>query len=440
MTVLTERQKCTLLWEGNWREAGYTGPRKASLAFCRFYAGCSSWTTPDDLAQQVDGCYRLSGLYSSRWDQPIRPDGITHGQAVIKQAISGILKREEKKQRVAQFIKSSRKDVVKASKEPRHRLFQLYSIQELLAIKEPTWLLDRLISPKSLGMLYGPPGAGKTFVVLDLLFSVVKGQPWLGKKVLRPLRVAYGIGEGQLGLRQRLKSALDLYPLSPEEENRFVVMVDLPQLFEGDRHDGYKAFLRSCRSKLRGFDLLVLDTMHLATAGANENSAQDASKIIQACQTITKELGCAVILVHHSTKDSKTDRGSSAFRGAMDFVFEVNEASGVRRLSHRKSKDSELTGSFSFTLQSVRESCFVEWNGSWKEQPQQERSPKRQEILDALSESDGAMSRKDLEEATDISTSHLKRLLSALTKEGFILCEKRLQGSKKEIFYYSLPE
>src|SRR5262249_7475506 len=72
-----------------------------------------------------------------------------------------------------------------------------------LTTAAPDWLVDRLLVAGSLGLLYGPPAAGKSLLALDWACSIATGEPWLGRPV-RPGPVLYVAAEGSAGLGVRV--------------------------------------------------------------------------------------------------------------------------------------------------------------------------------------------------------------------------------------------
>jgi RecA-family ATPase len=65
--------------------------------------------------------------------------------------------------------------------------------------------------------------------------------------------------------------------------------------------------------------LLIIDTAARAMAGGNENAAEDMGVLIKNIDLIRQEIGCFVLLIHHSGMDStKGVRVHSPLRGAID--------------------------------------------------------------------------------------------------------------------------
>ncbi len=112
-------------------------------------------------------------------------------------------------------------------------------------------------------------------------------------------------------------------------------------------------------------DLLIIDTLHTATVGADENSAQHMGKVLHSCRLAINKLGCAVLLVHHTNKSGLSERGSVALRCGSDFVIKIekipdNDTHAV--MSCEKLKDGERWANQNFSLQPQLESVYVSWN------------------------------------------------------------------------------
>ena len=67
-------------------------------------------------------------------------------------------------------------------------------------------ILDPILTTKSLAMLYGPRGLGKTFVALGIAWPAAAGESFLGWRASRPHRVLYIDGEmAAIDMQQRLR-------------------------------------------------------------------------------------------------------------------------------------------------------------------------------------------------------------------------------------------
>ena len=230
--------------------------------------------------------------------------------------------------------------------EPAMDLMPVMTVDDLENMPQPKWLLDYRL-PEGQTWMYGEPGVGKTFVVLDWAATVAAN----GSKVL------YFIGEGVKGFSKRVlawKRAHDTANL-----DGFFVVPQAPQLL--DRH-GSEEFLETV--KKYSPELVVVDTFARAAVGADENSAKDVGRFIAQLDRAFRSFGTSSLVIHHSNKYGGSERGSGAIRGAADATWEV-----VKDTSHaglntvqvlcRKMKDAEPPRPLLAQLRPFDESAVV---------------------------------------------------------------------------------
>ena len=129
----------------------------------------------------------------------------------------------------------------------------------------------------------------------------------------------------------------------------------------GSRHgldlntpQGYQKTVDAIRGLPNMPEIIVVDTLHRFLDG-DENSAQDAKTMLDACAALINEFGCSVILVHHTGVNAEAQhraRGSSAWRGALDIEISVIPGDTIE-INQRKSKDAEEAQSVFVELQPV---------------------------------------------------------------------------------------
>lgn len=214
-----------------------------------------------------------------------------------------------------------------------------------------SWLVKRWIQDNALVMVHGPSGGGKTFVVLDWCLRIASDiQDWCGHKV-RPGNVVYLAGEGHHGLRGRI--AAWKHQHKPTSINMWLSKhgCDL------NTPAGYLKVAEHIRMLPETPKVIVVDTLHRFLSG-DENSAQDAKTMLDACANLMQEFGCSVILVHHTGVSEEAQhraRGSSAWRGALDIEISVipSGPNNPMQLVQRKSKDAEIAKPVFLDLQQV---------------------------------------------------------------------------------------
>ena len=212
--------------------------------------------------------------------------------------------------------------------------YTFLTVSDLYRLPEPRPLVEGLISENSFCVMYGAPGSGKSFCVLDLGLSIAHGMPWHHKQTQQG-SVLYIAGEGVGGLKRRVKAFHTYHGLS--SISSFHV---LQQAVNFRDEQSVKRLLRSIDRVGGDFNAVFVDTVARALPGSDENSATDMGAFVDACDRIRHHTGAAVIGVHHSGKDvSRGMRGSSALLGAVDTSIEVKNSDGVICLKNEKQKD-----------------------------------------------------------------------------------------------------
>lgn len=221
---------------------------------------------------------------------------------------------------------------------------RLRDAAELIAdIKPIAWLVRDYFERDALSLVYGPPGGGKSFVVLDLAASVATGQPWLGMYAVKPGPVVYVAGEGHHGIARRL-AAWQIHR---------GIAIPRGVLFKTERAARVleEADLKALSDEISALGsspvLVILDTLARNFGGGDENSTQDMSRFIELVDLwFRTRFGCAVVIVHHSGHEAGRARGSSALKAAVDAEYEVGRTDGIGPVTIKttKMKDAELPG------------------------------------------------------------------------------------------------
>lgn len=224
-----------------------------------------------------------------------------------------------------------------------------------------SWLVKKWIQSDALIMVHGPSGGGKTFVVLDMCLRIASSiDEWSGHKVKNG-NVIYLAGEGHHGLKARIAAwkqhhAIDKLSLWLSKSG-----CDL------NTNSGYLQIVDHIRSLEISPKLIVVDTLHRFLSG-DENSAQDAKTMLDACAGIMKEFSAAVLLVHHTGVSDDAQhraRGSSAWKGALDIEISIVPARNERPIEiiQRKAKDSEIADSIFCELKTVEINGWIDEDG-----------------------------------------------------------------------------
>lgn len=201
------------------------------------------------------------------------------------------------------------------------------------------WMVKHWLQERALIMVHGPSGGGKTFAVLDWCLHISSGKPdWFGHKV-NPGTVVYLAGEGHNGIRGRIAAWRQHHRTGDLSMWVSKAGCDL------NTAEGYSRVVEAVRQLPERPKAIVVDTLHRFLNG-DENSAQDAKTMIDACNALMIEFDCSVILVHHTGVSEEAQhraRGSSAWKGALEIEVSIVPAKGdsPMQIIQRKSKDAE---------------------------------------------------------------------------------------------------
>jgi len=206
--------------------------------------------------------------------------------------------------------------------------------------KGPGYLVKGLLQRRSYAELFGAPGAGKTFVALDIAYHVAANVPWMGRKV-HPGPVLYLAYEGTGGMVKRAQALRQKYG---QEDVPLYVCGAAFSLREPAGRAALGQVLAEMPAKPV---LIVIDTFARALMGGDENSAQDVGAFNSAVAALIESTGACVMIIHHSGKNKNAGaRGSSALLGAIDTELEVDE----NKVTASKQRDVEMGEPTGFKL------------------------------------------------------------------------------------------
>jgi hypothetical protein len=236
--------------------------------------------------------------------------------------------------------------------EPEHaRPPLLRHVRELLTNPPAVrWLIRGIIEADTLGMIYGQPGAGKSFIALSMAASIACGCDWYDHRTAQGPAV-YILGEGGAGVSRRLRAWQLSNPDAHLQDAALYISTRMVPMGEADAVAEIEAAIRD--TGLGKPSSVWIDTLARAAAGLDENSSRDMGELIKACDTIRERFGCAVILVHHAGHNQDRARGSSALRAALDTEISATKDGQVITLASTKSKESEGFKPLTFQLVGV---------------------------------------------------------------------------------------
>lgn len=158
-----------------------------------------------------------------------------------------------------------------------------------------TWLWEPWIPRGMMTLAAGFPGAGKTWLALDIARAVLRGGTWPdGKPVDRPGRVIYVEGEAvpQISVNRLEKMGLDgegIYPMLPEGGE----ILNLTSRAYQDRLIDMVISLKP--------ELIVVDSLSDVDDGG-QNSKEEVQHLLRFLVDLARLANCGLLVLHHLKK------------------------------------------------------------------------------------------------------------------------------------------
>lgn len=194
--------------------------------------------------------------------------------------------------------------------------------QDLDKLPDIEYLLPNKVPKRGLTVIYGASGTFKSFIALDYALQIAQSES-----------VVYMIGEDESGYKQRVR-AWELH----NQKSRKKLLLSLGAVPVLDNAQ-VKLFIDAIKEYKPA--LVIVDTLARAFIGGDENSSRDMGLFVRACDKIARSCQCAVLLVHHTNKNSENERGSSALRGASDSMIKVTALDNQVEIENSKTKNSK---------------------------------------------------------------------------------------------------
>ena len=217
----------------------------------------------------------------------------------------------------------------------------------------PDFLVEGLIERDTLGLVFGDPGCGKSFLAVDLALSVATGHPFHDAPVKKGA-VFYIAGEGHNGLVRRFHAwavergqSLDGVSLFKSE--------CAAQFLDKQSAQSVEHAISQLAGQHGRPAMVVVDTLARNFGPGDENATKEMSAFVAAMDKLRNAWpGCVILIIHHSGhQDKERGRGSMALKAALDFEYRLTKNMHTIRLTNTKMKDAEPPGDLVLTLKDV---------------------------------------------------------------------------------------
>lgn len=307
-----------------------------------------------------------------------------------------------------------------------------------------TWSVEGVLPREGAGIVAGPPGHGKSWMLLDAAIEHACGGKWLGQFATAQGRVLYLDEESSPALlRHRLTKLLAAKGLSAEQLDLHVA-VGQGLSFSNPASVGR---LRQLLEKLRPA-LVVVDSL-IRVHRAEENSASEMAQVFKAVKDLIREFGCTFLFADHQRKPgyfgASLDlllRGSSEKAAFVDTLLSLQRKEGTLIVEHSKSRYAEPVPAFVVRIEDMGAGATAVLYGGEAEQIKQaaRQEAAREFLKTALSCEDWIARKTLVEQAKEagVSEKALDEALKTLEVEGKVEREDRKpeEGRGGKAAYY----
>ena len=185
--------------------------------------------------------------------------------------------------------------------------------------KDKNFLINHVLYPKTVNMVYSPPAQFKSLMCLDMALCLSNSLDWMGNEVKKRKKVLYCdkenndqlIKERLLGLHKGHGLTRGDFPLHILRRN-------------GDLLNNEFILALHKFVEENEIEVIFFDTLH-RFADYDENRSDDLNRLYtMVFQPLIEKYGVSIVFLHHTKKDG-------GYRGSGDFLGMVDTAWSVRR-------------------------------------------------------------------------------------------------------------
>lgn len=319
-------------------------------------------------------------------------------------------------------------------------LFQLLRSEDI----QITWQIQNFLAQESVGLLAGPPGIGKSWLLMDLAIEFSRAGLWLGRFQADGGRVLYIDEESAKPLlKHRMQRLLKAKGLSEDGLDIHLAVGQGLCLTNSASASKLQEQLETLNPKL-----VIVDSL-IRVHGAEENSAKEMSAVFGTVKRLVRQHQCSFLFADHQRKASHFGYGLDHVRGSSEKVafvdsllmMQQSSQKGVLYVDHAKSRYAQPIPSFAVRLQDVGEhATSVTFMGQAEQLKQAERLERATDFIRKLQLNDWTARQMIVEQAAkaDLSEKAVDEALKMLTAQGVAQREDRKAKdgrSGKSAFY-----
>jgi hypothetical protein len=205
------------------------------------------------------------------------------------------------------------------------------------------WLIKNVAAKGETAGWVGPPGSGKSAVVLDWFMHNATGRDWRGHKCKQQSAFVYFAFERALLTRRRILAYAKQWGLT---DVPVAVVGQVLNLLDPRSVPVVWDTIKAVEDEWgKPVGAIALDTFPkgIAAGGGEENSAKDVNIVAANLRRLHEKVSVHIAAIGHTGKDeSRGSRGSNANQGDWDVEYRISKrADGVKKVWIEKANDQE---------------------------------------------------------------------------------------------------
>lgn len=196
------------------------------------------------------------------------------------------------------------------------------SVESFLADREEVkWICEPFIAEQAIGFIAGLPESRKSWILIDLAIECARGGGlWLNKFPVKSAKVLLIDQErSKSEVQRRLQAVINGKEIKPNTLNN-VLFVRCGTTTRIDLQHSYDA-LRKEIADIRP-NLILIDsfaTFHTK----NESNRMEIQQVMERIKDLRNEFKCAIIMIHHETKQAYQNKKDGAESSYLDMAGNV---------------------------------------------------------------------------------------------------------------------
>jgi len=232
---------------------------------------------------------------------------------------------------------------------------RIYKIDEFPAPVRPAAIIEGLIYPGQISLLYAPSGVGKSALIVDMLVRASLGRVFAGRQT-EPVDVVWLATENIQEHHIRLDAVIRQMSMKDNNNGHHWLAGDAFTLTGSSSVVQIETLADHLNAEKRDrHQVVVIDTLNQALAGIDENGSAGMSEAISRIKYLMFLVpDLHVMIVHHSGKKKENGpRGHSSLLCAVDTAMFISSLKNNLQMEVTKQRCGKTSGKIKFNLDSI---------------------------------------------------------------------------------------